>query len=89
MNIGAMIYPTAHKSTEKEQFDKIVSEMSEVSKEMLVGNRIDAIHELFDVATAALTMARNKCESDEEFYMASKWVSEKNAARGYFKEGVK
>lgn len=86
-NIGVMIYPVAARLDNNAQLAKISEELDEVIIELAAGNREDLVRELYDLATAALTMARNNCVDDAEFYKAGRWTAAKNGGRGYFAEG--
>lgn len=86
-NVGVMIYPVAAKLDNNAQLVKISEELDEVIIELAAGNREDLVHELFDLATAVLTMARNNCVDDAEFYEAGEWTAAKNGGRGYFGAG--
>ena len=48
------------------------------------GNRLDMVREAFDAATAWVTLARNNCVDDAEFYQLARETAEKNSGRGYF-----
>ena len=83
---GVMIYPVAARLTNDEQMEKIAEEFDEVIIDKAAGNREDMVRELFDLATAAITMARNNCVDDAEFYLMGRETAEKNDRRKYFDE---
>ena len=83
---GVMIYPVAARLDNDQQMEKIAEELDEAIIERAAGNREDMVRELFDLATAAITMARNNCVDDAEMYGFARGTAEKNDRRKYFDE---
>ena len=86
---GVMIYPVAARLTNDEQLAKVDSETDEFLVEKAAGNRLDMVREAFDAATAWVTLARNNCVDDAEFYQLARETAEKNSGRGYFNANCK